>query len=72
MGGLGKPREDKLKIIGDILKANPLIWGIHYFPHHFRSATPICHVKIIQRALTNRYFAAQCPRELGKSTIISF
>jgi len=51
---------------------NPLLWGMYYFPHHFRSKSPPFHLKIIQECLKNRYLAMQCPRESAKSTLINF
>jgi len=72
MGGIGKPRQLKNETIDDVFGQNPILWGFNYFPHHFRSASPRFHVKIIENVLTNRYFACQCPRESAKSTLLSF
>ena len=55
-----------------IFNENPLLWGLYYFPHHFRSRTPQFHIKILKEVMNNRYFACQCPRESAKSTILAF
>ena len=61
--------------MNDIYKAfesNPIIFGKHYFPHHFRSRSPYFHWLIIRESYENRYFAAQAPRGSAKSTVLAF
>ncbi len=62
----------KNKTIIEIFEENPLLWGLYYFPHHFRSKTPTFHIKLLREAMNNRYFACQCPRESAKSTMLAF
>ncbi len=54
------------------MELNPLIWGLHYFKHHFRGPSPGFHLKILLEALRNSYLAIASPRESAKSTIITF
>ena len=52
-------------------ESNPIIFGKHYFPHHFRSRSPYFHWLIIRESYENRYFAAQAPRGSAKSTVLA-
>lgn len=54
------------------MRENPLIWGLHYFKHHFRGPSPGFHLKILLESLKNLYLAIASPRESAKSTIITF
>ena len=67
MGGVGQPRADKMAEINRVFSENPLLWGVNYFPHHFRSASPRFHIDILLAAMRERYFACQCPRESAKA-----
>ena len=69
---MGKIEDNYHDNIKDIFSKNPLAWGLYYFPHHFRSATPGFHLEILRGVMNNRYFAAQCPRESANTTILSF
>ena len=69
---MGKVEENHYAEIRRIMSEDPLTWGIYYFPHHFRSASPGFHYDILQAVLKKRYMAAQCPRESAKSTLLSF
>lgn len=51
---------------------NPLVWGMTYLPEHFRKDSPPFHLKIINEALSHRFFACASPRESAKSTIVNF
>lgn len=58
-----------------ILKAfyeNPLLWGAVYCPEHFRLEFAPFHLKIINEAVRNRFFAVAAPRESAKSTMLAF
>lgn len=64
-----------MDIIQSILKKfeeNPLLWGMYYFPHHFRDISPSFHLKILKEAMNNRFLAIVAPRESAKSTILGF
>lgn len=63
--------EVEAKII-ESMELNPLIWGLHYFRHHFRGPSPGFHLKILLEALKVAYLAIASPRESAKSTIITF
>jgi len=69
---MGQIRENHYIEIRRIMSEDPLTWGLYYFPHHFRSASPGFHEDILRGVLNNRYMAAQCPRESAKSTLLSF
>lgn len=56
----------------DSLLQNQLAWGMFYCSHHFRSASPPFHLKIIKEANGNRFLAIQAPRESAKSTVLNF
>ena len=53
-----------------LLEQNPIIFGKHYFPHHFRDRSPYFHWIIIQE--DNDKTATEAPRGSAKSTIVSF
>ena len=67
-----KTREEINIEIQQIFHDTPLAFGRYYFPHHFRSATPYFHVKLLNECVKNRFFAAQCPRGAAKTTLLSF
>lgn len=54
------------------MRDNPMVWGMYYFPHHFRLPSPSFHLKVVLEAEKSRYLAIQAPRESAKSSIISF
>ena len=58
--------------LSDKFKENPLLWGMYYFPNHFRVDSPSFHLKILKEAMLNKRLAVASPRESAKSTIISF
>lgn len=51
---------------------NPIPFGKHYFPNHFRDESPEFHYRILSESYTNRFFAVQAPRGSAKSTVLSF
>lgn len=61
------------EILYEQFKANPLLFGLLFLPHHFRLLPPpLFHVKIITECMKNRFLAVQAPRESAKSTIVTF
>lgn len=56
----------------DKFKVNPLVWGMVYFPHHFRQSSPAFHIQILEECLDNRFLAVAAPRGSSKSTLLSF
>lgn len=64
--------DNNLSSLVQSLKANPLLWGKFYLPHHFRLATPPFHLHLLQQALNHRFLAVAAPRASAKSTILSF
>ena len=63
--------ETKVKVY-KIFESNPLLWGYHYFPHHFRISSPPFHLKIVRESMENKYLAVQAPRGSAKSTMLGF
>lgn len=53
-------------------KENPLVFGKHYFPHHFRDESPAFHKKLLEESYKHRFFAVQAPRGSAKSTVLAF
>ncbi len=54
---------------------SPIPFGKWYFPHHFRSASPWFHWKLIEESSSdegNKFFACIAPRGSAKSTVLSF
>lgn len=56
----------------EYFKLNPIQFGKHYFPNHFRDISPDFHYKLISESYAHRFFAVQAPRGSAKSTILSF
>lgn len=56
----------------ELFQNNPLLFGKHYFPHHFRDESPAFHFKILEESYKNKFFACQAPRGSAKSTILAF
>ena len=56
----------------EYFKHNPIKFGKHYFPNHFRDISPEFHFKILSESYAHRFFAVQAPRGSAKSTILSF
>jgi hypothetical protein len=50
----------------------PLAFGKYYFPEYFRKQTPRFHLKILNEAMKNKFFAIAAPRGSAKSTILLF
>lgn len=55
-----------------LFEEEPIVFGKHYFPHHFRDRSPYFHWILLRESYANRYFAAQAPRGSAKSTILGF
>lgn len=51
---------------------NPILFGKHYFPHHFRDRSPYFHWIIVEERSDRDFTATQSPRGSAKSTIKSF
>lgn len=53
-------------------KADPMLWGKFFFPHHFRMDSPEFHRIILSAAMKERFLSIAAPRESAKSTILIF
>lgn len=51
---------------------NPILFGKHYFPHHFRDRSPYFHWLIITESYKHPFFACMAPRGSAKSTVLAF
>lgn len=56
----------------ELLKDNPIPFGMNYFPNHFRDESPDFHFKLIEESCKHRFFAVQAPRGSAKSTVLCF
>lgn len=55
-----------------LFEQQPIIFGKHYAPHHFRDRSPYFHWIIISQSYEHKFFACEAPRGSAKSTILSF
>lgn len=62
------PTEPSYTIIEDF----PILFGVKYFPHHFRDRSPYFHWLLIQESYDSKFTAIQAPRGSAKSTLLSF
>ena len=51
---------------------NELVFGMYFYPHYFRSESPVFHLRICREANSNLYLAVQAPRGSSKSTLMGF
>lgn len=59
------------ELIYNTLKDNEIVFGLHYFPHHFRDKSPYFHYILVEDGGSSRN-AYQAPRGSAKSTILVF
>lgn len=55
-----------------LFSSQPLVFGKHFFPHHFRDRSPYFHWIIISESYKNSFFACEAPRGSAKSTVLAF
>jgi len=70
--GVDSVNQDIIQKLFNQLKSNPLMFGMYYFPHHFRIPSPPFHLQILKEACIQQYLAVAAPRESAKSTILTF
>lgn len=73
--GLEKRRTAAQEAAAKILeefRINPLMFGMYYFPEHFRLVPGKFHLEITKASVTERYLAVASPRGSAKSTILTF
>ncbi len=56
----------------NLLEENPILFGLKYFPHHFRDRSPYFHWLLIEESYNSKFTAIQAPRGSAKSTLLSF
>lgn len=58
--------------VSSILRDNPILFGIKYFPHHLRDKSPYFHWLLLSDNKDVGFNAFQAPRGSAKSTIVVF
>ncbi len=59
-------------LIYEALKNDPLLWGRHFFPHHFKLRSPVFHYEMLDASKVSTHLAVASPRESSKSTLLVF